>query len=59
MERYLQHRTGWTMMVLKNNILKTVRFEKIVEHMRRVEGDKYFLVAPYYAGHFRKRHIEI
>lgn len=47
------------MMVLKNNILKTVRFEKIVEHMRRVEGDKYFLVAPYYAGHFRKRHIEI
>ena len=59
MERYLQQRQGWTMMVLQHKVLKTIRFEYIVEHMKRLdeEGEEksYFLIAPDYAEHFRKK----
>ena len=57
MEQYLQQRQGWTMMVLRNQVLKTIRFESIVEHMRRQEGEKYFLIASQYAEHFRMNHL--
>jgi len=45
---HLAQRTDWVMMALKHNVLKTIRFEDIVEHMRRQiqEAGKrqYFLV---------------
>jgi hypothetical protein len=46
MEEYLRGR--WIMMVLKqNNVLKTIRFDKIVEHVMRLDEEvgprKYFL----------------
>jgi hypothetical protein len=34
MEEYLRGRKGWTMMFLRNQALKTIRFESIAEHMR-------------------------
>jgi len=61
MEGYLKEREGWTMMVLRHNVLKTVRFEHIADHMQRLHQEaaerKYFLVARYYAAHFRTKHI--
>jgi len=45
---HLAQRTDWVMMALKHNALKTIRFEDIVEHMRRPEQEagerQYFLV---------------
>jgi hypothetical protein len=61
MEKYLEKREGWTMMVLKHKVLKTIRFKHIVEHMRRLDEEvgerKYFLIAPYYAKHFHTNHL--
>ena len=45
-------------MFLRNQVLKIVRFERIVEYMRRWEGEKYFLIAPHYAEHFRTNHLD-
>ena len=55
-ERHLRHRQGWTMMVLKNQVLKTVRFNRILEHMRRGDGE-YFLMAPDIARNFRREYV--
>jgi hypothetical protein len=56
MKQYLQQRQGWTMMVLRNQVLKTIRFESIVKYMEGQEEEKYFLIAPRYAEHFRMNH---
>jgi hypothetical protein len=39
MEEYLKQREGWTMMVLRHDVLKTIRFRHIVDHMRRPDRD--------------------
>ena len=61
MKGYLEWRKGWVMMVLKNMVLKTIRFENIVEHMRMPDEEvgkrKYFLVKREYAAHFRARQM--
>jgi hypothetical protein len=61
MEDYLKEREGWTMMVLKRDVLKTIRFEHIVDHMRRANEEagerKYFLIARHYTEQFRTRYI--
>jgi uncharacterized protein (DUF1015 family) len=62
MEEYLKGREEWVIMVLKqNNVLKTIRFNKIVEHMMRLDEEvelrKYFLVRRYYAEHFCTRYM--
>lgn len=53
---YLQGRRGWTMMALKNQVLKTVRFSRVVEHMLR-GGGEYFLMAPHIAREFRREYV--
>jgi hypothetical protein len=59
-EKYLKEgREGWTMMFLRNRVVKTIRFNYIVEHMRRQEGEKYFLIACDYVEHFRINHLHI
>jgi hypothetical protein len=55
--QYLQDRQGWTMMVLRGRALKTIRFEKIIDRMRK-GGESYFLIAPDYEEPFRKNHLE-
>ena len=61
MEKYLEGREGWVMMVSKNNMLKTIRFEDIVEHMRRLDeevGERgYFMIKRHYAEQFRTKHM--
>jgi hypothetical protein len=61
MEEYLKEREGWTMMALRHDALKTIRFEHIVDHMRRPDQEagerKYFLIARHYAEHFRTKHV--
>jgi hypothetical protein len=59
MEEYLLGRKGWTMMFLRNRVVKTIRFNHIVEHMRRQEGEKYFLIARDYVEHFCTNHLHI
>ena len=61
MEGYLKEREEWIMMVLKHKVLKTIKFDRIVEHMmkldREVGARKYFLVKRHYAEHFYTRYI--
>jgi hypothetical protein len=62
MENYLREREEWVMMVLKqSNVLKTIRFDEIVEHMMLVDDEvrprKYFLIQRHYAEHFREKYI--
>jgi hypothetical protein len=60
MERYMRGREKWVMMVLKHNVMKTIRFDEVVEHM--IEGArarKYFLVKRHYAAYFRERYRKI
>jgi hypothetical protein len=61
MKGYLERREDWIMMVLRNNVLKTIRFENIVEHMKKLDEEagrrEYFLVKRDYAAHFRKTHM--
>jgi hypothetical protein len=62
METYLEGRKGWVMMVLKHNVLKTIRFKDIVEHMRRPDEQvgqrEYFLIRRDYAQRFRTRYMQ-
>lgn len=55
-ESYLQGRKGWTMIVLKNQVLKTIRFSRVLEHMLRGSGE-YFLMAPHIARDFRREYV--
>lgn len=57
-ERYLQDRKGWTMMVMKSQVLKTVRFDRVLEYMLRGDGE-YFLLAPHFAKEFRRKYVNI
>jgi hypothetical protein len=61
MEEYLEGREEWIMMVLKHKVLKTIRFDKIVEHMMRPDEEvgarKYLLVRRHYTEHFRTRYM--
>ena len=60
-KEHLNQRTDWVMMALKHNVLKTVRFEDIVEHMRRSAEEmgerKYFLVRRDHAERFRAKQM--
>lgn len=62
MEQYLKEREGWSMMVLKQGILKSIRFDRIVDHMRRSDKEagqrRYFLIARHYVERFRIRYVD-
>jgi hypothetical protein len=61
MREHLAYRPGWVMMVLKHNVLKTIRFEDIIQHMRRPEEEvgerQYYLVKRDHAERFRTRQM--
>jgi hypothetical protein len=62
MENYLREREEWVMMVWKRDVLKTIRFDKIVEHMMLVDDEvgprKYYLIQRHYAEHFREKDMD-
>ena len=55
-KEYLKRREEWVIMVLKHNVLKTIWFKDIIEHIRRIDKEagerKYFLIKCYYTKHF-------
>lgn len=61
MREHLVRRQGWVMMVLKHNVLKTIRFEDIIQHMRRPEEEvgerQYYLVKRDHAERFRTKQM--
>jgi hypothetical protein len=60
-EDYLKEQEKWTIIVLKQNVLKTIRFKHIVDYMRKANkkaGErKYFLITYYYTKQFCTRYI--
>jgi hypothetical protein len=47
MERYLQHRIGWTMIVIRGRTTQTLKFEHIIERMnKRTAGETFVLIKP-------------
>jgi len=60
-KRYIRGREQWVIIVLKHNVIKTIRFNEVVEHMieERARARKYFLVKRHYTMYFRERYRTI
>ena len=59
MERYLQSRPGWTMVVARGGSAKTLRPEHIIERMnQRDTGEKFVLIKPSCTDQFLRIHAK-